>query len=147
MPSFPATLLLAVSETVDSKPGEVPLPAVEGLFDGLFDAGHIVFNTKDGAEVPPKLELQYIAVTGGARFVLEVSVSYARTIVAENTAAVDASARYTLFKAQSGIVVSSGELTDTNRGSEKDVDLFALGFRLGRKIAAAASDEIGRNSD
>jgi hypothetical protein len=138
-PLFPATLLLAVFETVDSQPGQLPPPATEGLFDALFEAGHIVFNTKDGSEIPPKTELLSIAVSGGAGFVLEVNVEYTRTSRIEGPAIVDASARFSLFAAASGDLLASGVLSDSNRGAESDVDLFALGFRLGGKVAAEAS--------
>jgi hypothetical protein len=136
--AFPATLLLAVCETVDSEPGQLPPPATEGLFDALFEAGHIVFNTRDGAEIPPKAELLALAVSGGAGFVLEVSVEYTRTQRAEGFVTVDAAARFNLFAALSGDLLASGVLSDSNRGSEKDVNLFALGFRLGERVASEA---------
>ena len=145
-PAFPATLLLAVYETLDSQPGQLPPPATEGLFDALFEAGHIVFNTRDGSEIPPKAELLAIALSGGAGYVLEVSVEYTRTPQTEGFVTVDAAARFKLFAALSGDLLASGILSDSNRGSERDVNLFSLGFRLGEKVAYEAFEGIGARS-
>jgi hypothetical protein len=141
--AFPATLLLAVYETIDSQPGQLPPPATEGLFDALFEAGHIVFNTRDGSQIPPKAELLTIAVSGGAGYVLEVSVEYTRTPQAEGLVTIDAAARFSLFAALTGDLLASGILSDSNRGDEKDVNLFSLGFRLGEKVASEAFEGIG----
>ncbi len=142
-PAFSSTLLLAVYETVDSQPGELPPPVTEGLFDALFEAGHIVFNTRDGSHIPPKAELLSIAASGGAGYVLEVSVEYTRTPQAKGSATIDAAARFRLFAADSGDLLASGILSDSNRGDEEDVNLFSLGFRLGERIASKAFEGVG----
>jgi hypothetical protein len=139
IPAHPATLFLAVSESVDFLPGPLPPPATEGIFDALFEAGHIVFNTRDGSEIPPKTELVAIAVAGGAGFILEVRVEYTRTPRSEGVDTVDAVARYSLLAASSGNLLASGVVKDSNRGREKEIDLAALGFRLGGKVVERAS--------
>jgi hypothetical protein len=142
LPAHPVTLFLAVAETVDSRPGPLPPPVTEGIFDAMFEAGHIVFNTPDGSEIPQKPELISIAVSGGAGYVLEVRVTYTRTPLSEGVYSVDASASYNLFSARSGKLLAAGILTDTNRGSEKEVNLEGLGFRLGGKVVARASEGL-----
>jgi hypothetical protein len=141
--AYSSTLLLAVYETIDSQPGQLPPPVTEGLFDALFEAGHIVFNTRDGSEIPPKAELLSIAVSGGAGYVLEVRVEYTRTLQAEGLVTIDAAARFKLFAALTGDLLASGILSDSNRGDEKSVNLFSLGFRLGEKVASEAFEGIG----
>jgi hypothetical protein len=137
--AHPATLFLAVSETVNTLPGPLPPPTTEGIFDALFEEGHIVFNTKDGSEIPPKNELLAIAKEGGAGFVLRVVVEYSRVPGKDGMDTIDASAAFSLLAASSGTLLASGVITDSNRGSEKELNLAALGFRLGGKVVARAS--------
>jgi hypothetical protein len=146
-PAFPATYLIAVSETIDSLPGQVLPPVTEGIFDALFEGGHIVFNTKDGSEIPSRPELLAIADSGGAEYMLEVRVAYTRTARAEGPATVEATARYSLYSVPAGEVLASAVISDTNMGSEKETDLYALGFRLGGRVADEAMGLIGARSE
>lgn len=134
-PLHSETLLIAVTETVDGKPSPLPPPATEGIFDGLFESGNIVFNTEDGSAPLSSKELVRIAGSGGAKYVLVAAVTFQRTPLAGGLTGIMASARFSLIAVERGATLGAGTLTDDNRGREKDMDLAKLGFELGEKIA------------
>jgi hypothetical protein len=131
---FSEAFLVAVTETVDGGPGTLPPPVTEGIFDGLFDSGHIAFNTRDGAALPSTAELLAIARAGGAGYVLEADIAYTRTPIAGGSPRVSATAAFTLIETRQGSTADSGTLSADNRGREKVTDLKKLGFELGRSI-------------
>jgi hypothetical protein len=128
------SLLIAVSETIDGVPISNPLPAAEGIFDGLFEAGHIVFDVGSGKAIPPIDDLADMARSGGAEYVLEGDVSFI-TKAGENGREITATAELSLVRAGNVTRLGTVTLTDTNKGREKDVDLPKLGFELGVMIA------------
>jgi hypothetical protein len=137
--AFPETLLLCVTETVDGNPSPTPLPASEGIWDGLFERGHIIFNTEEGKPPLPLSTLVELAVSGGARYILTARVAFERTPRDAGPAEISARAGYSLYSAKTGGVVGEGTVTDDNKGREKKVDLANLGFELGNLIAEKAS--------
>jgi hypothetical protein len=137
--AFPETLLLCVTETVDGNPSPPPLPASEGIWDGLFESGHIIFDTEEGKPPLPLSTLVELAVSGGARYILAARVAFVRTPRDAGPAEISARAGYSLYTAKTGGVVGEGTITDDNRGREKKVDLAKLGFELGNHIADKVS--------
>jgi hypothetical protein len=129
------TLLLAVSETIDGVPAPKSPPAIEGIFDGLFEAGHIVFDLGSGKAIPPMADLADIAVSGGAEYVLQAAVAFT-IFPREGGNEVSATAQFSVIRAGSVTRVGAWTVSDTNKGREKDVDLSKLGFELGAMIAA-----------
>lgn len=135
-PAAPAeSLLLAVWETVDGAPAPKPPPAIEGIFEGLFDAGHIVFDT--GSGTPSSTEdLAEMARRGGARYVLEARISFTTSTTADGAKEIEVSAQYTLIAAGSASRLGAGTVADSNKGRERDVDLSTLGSECGKMIAS-----------
>ncbi len=135
-PAAPAeSLLLAVWETVDGAPAPKPPPAIEGIFEGLFDAGHIVFDT-GGGQPPSTGVLAEMARTGGAGYVLEARISFTTSTTADGAKEIEVTAQYTLLAAGSAARLGAGTVADSNKGRERDVDLSTLGAECGKTIAS-----------
>jgi hypothetical protein len=140
-PAGAETLLLAISETVDGSPSPPPPPATEGIFDGLFEAGHIVFDLGDGAKIPEANDLAAMARSGGAGYVVQAAVVFTLAH-RDGFTDITATARINLFGAQKAESLGSETLEDSNQGREKDVDLKKLGFELGTMIAARVNEML-----
>ncbi len=136
---FSETILLCVTETVNGAPSPQPLPASEGIWSGLFESGHIIFNTRDGKPAPPLETLVELAVSGGARYILDARVAFVSTPREDGLTEVSAKAIYTLIMAKTGRTIGEGTLSDDNKVREKEVDLAALGLELGKRVAEKAS--------
>jgi hypothetical protein len=144
--AYPATILLSVMETVDGAPAALPPPATEGIFDGLFEAGNIVFNTRDGT-TPSISELMEIASGGGAQFILKVSVSFTSALSGGSLAGLKAEADIALLRTDGNELIGRKTLLDDNRGREGTVDLSKLGFELGVRIANEAQTMLSHAAD
>jgi hypothetical protein len=137
--AFPDTLLLCVTETVDGSPSPLPRPASEGIWDGLFEKGHVVFDTAEGNPPPPLPTLVGLAVSGGAGYIVDARVAFVRTPREDGPEEISAKASYSLFTAKTGRPVGAGTVARDNKGREKEVNLAALGFELGNLVADKVS--------
>jgi hypothetical protein len=129
------TVMIAARETVDGTAGQPPLPTVEGVSSGLFEAGHIVF---DAGQVGPSAkarDLAELAREGKAGWLLQITVSYTQTKLDQDVVRVACSATFSLVNTDSGATSLSDKVTATNAGREKGVDRAALGVELGKLIS------------
>jgi len=129
------TIMLAVQETVDGNPGAPPLPTVEGVSGGLFDAGHIVFDAGKVSPSAKTAELARLARDADAGWVLRVAASYTQTKLDQGAIRVACSATFSLVNAQSGETSFTDKVSATNAGREKSTDREALGMELGKMIS------------
>jgi len=129
------TIMLAVQETVDGNPGVPPLPTVEGVSDGLFDAGHIVFDAGKVAPTAKTAELAKLARDANAGWLLRVAVVYTQTKVDQDVFRVSCSATFSLVNAESGATSFTDKVSATNSGRERSTDRGALGMELGKMIS------------
>ena len=133
--------MIAVSETVDGVPNPKYPPAIEGIFEGLFEAGHIVFDLGKGKAVPPIDELADMARSGGAEYVLQAAIAFMIQPKAEGNE-IEAVAEFSVIRAGNAKRLGDWTVTDTNKGREKDMDLLKLGFELGTLVAAKVNGII-----
>ncbi len=136
---FSETIMLCVTETVNGEPSPQPLPASEGIWSGLFESGHIIFNTRDGKPAPPLKMLMELAVSGGAPYILDARVDFIRIPREDGLTGISAKAKFSLILAKTGRAIGEGTLSGDNKGKEKEVDLAALGLELGNRVAEKAS--------
>ncbi len=135
------TVLVAARETVDGTPSAPPLPSVDGVFAGLFAAGHLVFDA--GPRDPTATgELVEAAREGGAGWLLQISVAYTQTKLEQGAVRVAGSASFSLVNAATGAASLSEMVAATNAGREKSIDRAALGVELGRLISQKVTKAI-----
>ena len=134
-------MMLAVSETVDGVPNPKYPPAIEGIFDGLFEAGHIVFDLGTGRALPPIEDLADMARSGGAEYVLQAVIAFMIQPKEEGNE-IEAVAEFSVIRAGNVKRLGGWTVSDTNKGREKDMDLLKLGFELGTLIAAKVNGII-----
>lgn len=135
---FGDSYLLAVEESMNGRPSPLPLPVKEGVYDSLFEAGHVVFDTKDGAAVPPFQDLILLARDGGARLVLRVNVVSQETAGPESRRTVNSVVTYELYESRTGRFLGNGRITDSNAGREVECSGRSLGMEIGRQITKEA---------
>jgi len=142
---FPETILVYVEQYTNGTPGPAPAAACAGILDGLFETGHIVFDT--GKELVPDVDwatggskrLLSIAIEGGARLIVTARVE--STVEGEEgqPAAVRTDLTYYVMDALTFSTLRSAALHGDNLGKENEVDASALNFGLGVEIAAEVS--------
>jgi hypothetical protein len=138
---FAETILVSVSETEGGAPLPAPQPVREGVLNGLFEAGHIVFDGPggSGAALPELLEQ---AAAAGARFLLRAEVAFDRRTASDGPPTIWARGSFTLTETGTGRSTRVSKVSGGNQGREKKVDLRALGFEIGASIAAAAAADL-----
>jgi hypothetical protein len=139
VPAFASTILLSIDEIVDGAPAAPP-PATEGVFDALYEAGNIAFDTEDGSRALGTNELLPLARAGGAQYLLKAVVAF--THDGSPAGPVVARAEFSFFTV-GGAMLGSKVLTDDNRGREGQMDLKGLGFELGARIGAEVMAMMG----
>lgn len=138
-PAFGDSYLLALEENLNGGKSPLPLPTKEGVYDSLFESGHVVFDTKDGSALPPIGELLELAQDGGARLLLRVRATSLDSTTPEKTRTVTTTASYELYESRTGRILGQGEITDSNSGREAQCDGRQLGMEIGRKIVKDAN--------
>lgn len=120
------------------------LAAVEdGAMEFFFDAGHIVFNGSPViADATHPAVLKTIAREGGARYLVEIRVAFARPSSSDEIAAVRAEYILTRVVPNPGRVVASGfiPLDDFGTSVRSRPEQLAVGF--GSAAAAAVEREM-----
>jgi hypothetical protein len=116
------------------------LPVKEGLFDGLFDLKHVVFdNVRPEYTVGWKSaefeELFETAAGGGAHFMVAAKVSLLSSPYNETVSRLQSSVQYYCYEVKREVLVGSGILTRDNRGSEEELDGEQLGLLLGQDLS------------
>jgi hypothetical protein len=129
------TVMIAARETIDGSPSQPPLPAVEGVSSGLFEAGHVVFDADQVGASAKAAELAQVARDGRAGWLLQITVAYTQTRLDQEAVRVACSATFSLVNASTGATSLSDKVSATNEGREKQVDRAALGVELGKLIS------------
>jgi hypothetical protein len=129
------TVMIAVGETVDGTPSEPPLPTVEGVSSGLFEAGHIVFDAGKVDLAARTADLAEVAREGKAGWLLRIMVAYTQTKLEKEAIRVVCSATFSLVNTENGSTSLSDTVSATNAGREKNTDRAALGVELGKLIS------------
>jgi hypothetical protein len=132
--AFGDSYLLAVEESMNGRPSPLPMPIKEGLFDSLFEAGHVVFDTKDGDAVPPFQDLILMARDGGARLVLHVNAASRDSAGPEKRRTIASTVAFELYESKTGRILGRGSISAGNEGREAECDGRQLGMEVGRKI-------------
>lgn len=138
------TVMIAVRETVDGTPSEPPLPSVEGVSTGLFEAGHIVFDAGKAGDTARAVDLAEIAREGKAGWLLRITVAYTQTKVENDQVRVACSATFSLVNTESGSTSLSDKVSATNAGREKSTDRAALGVELGKLISQKVAKALAQ---
>jgi len=136
------TIYIYVEECCNGENGIYLDQVKEGIFDVLFEAGHVVFDdVKDkgaGTFIEEKNFKKPIAIArkGGARYVLAVGVQSAAQKIDENRERISGTAQVYLILARTGAVIYAGKAEISNKGNENELTKDKLGFELGGMIAA-----------
>ena len=155
-PAHGDTFLVIVEEFRDGEAVEIPLASQEGLMSGMFDLGHITFET---GEYRPEMDWEslefseplLLAREGLARY-LAVARVFAEArprgpggLFGPEAAPLEgmeitARASYLLFDAATSRLLGRGELAASSSDAERELTygelLFATGEKLARAIAS-----------
>jgi len=129
------TVMIAARETIDGAQSPPPLTTVEGVSGGLFEAGHVVF---DAGAIRPDArtaDLEAVAREGQAGWLLQITVAYTQTKIADDTVRVACSAAFSLVNTSTGETSLSDKVSGTNAGKEKVLSRAELGVELGKLIS------------
>ncbi|NOY08668.1 MAG: hypothetical protein GXP33_07480 [Spirochaetes bacterium] len=150
---FSETLCLYVEENTNGKPGPFPPPTKEGIYYGLFDGDHIVFDTGDknilrvNWKKPEFTEALNLSVEGGARYLVAVRVNTAEHKTPDKKTIINTAASFYLYDARYSKLIKKGNVEGDNRGKEGRINQKKLDFTLGEKIAAIINDSIKKYVD
>jgi len=112
----------------------------EGLFSGLFDLNHIVFdNVKPSYRVRWKTaefkELIHTAADGGAQFLIAARVTLLSSPYKNAFVRLNSSVQYYCYEVKREILVGRGVLTRNNWGREIELNGEKLGLLLGQDLS------------
>ena len=151
--AFSETLCLYVEEQTNGEFGPFPPPTKEGVYYGLFDGNHIVFDTGDKSILDINWEKQdfsdalSISIKGGARYFVAVRVNTEQFKTKERKNHVKTSASYYLYDARYSRLIVKGSIGSSNDGKENSINQTKLDFSLGEKIAAIVNKSIKKYVD
>jgi len=129
------TVMIAAGETIDGVPSQPPLAAVEGVSNGLYEAGHVVFDAGLIGPTAKTSDLAEVAREGKAGWLLRITVAYTQTKLDQEAVRVAGAATFSLIDASTGATSFSDKISASNAGREKKVDRMALGEELGKLIS------------
>ncbi|MBN1699121.1 MAG: hypothetical protein JW881_16500 [Spirochaetales bacterium] len=122
----------------------------EGVMEGLFDAGHIVFDDVSESEEDLLAEgmmdgLFQTALRGGARYLVGIHVR-TETAAGEGEApGISVQARYFLFDLRTAGLMDSGDLSIDSSGREDAAGKEMLWMECGRAVSEKIHDYFLRN--
>jgi hypothetical protein len=140
-PLFSETIFIYLEECCNGENGIYLTEIKEGIFDALFESGHVVFdNSKDdGSHSYIKVKNfsvpLNVAVKGGARYLLAVAVNSTVEKINQDQERISSTAQVYLLQANTSTIVYTGSVTLTNTDTEKLMSKEYLGFELGLLIA------------
>jgi hypothetical protein len=119
---------------------ESGFPVREGLFGGLFDLNHIVFddvraNYRIGWSKGEFKKLINTAADGGANYLVAVRVTNQSTPFKEDVARIKSSVHYYCFEVKKELLIGCGELKRDNWGREQEINQERLGQLLGQDLS------------
>ncbi len=142
------TLCLYVEEKTNGEPGPFPPPVKEGIYNGLFEEDHIVFDTGDKTlyrvnwEEKDFKSVIRVADEGGARFVVAVKVDTERSTDKAKEVDIEIVSSVYLVNVKDGNVVEVGRFRATNEREPEKINQRKLGFEIGMKIALDVDKSI-----
>ena len=136
------TVYLYIEESCNGEHGFFLTKAREGVFDSLFNAGHIVFDDSSDTGTGTRLVTLDVAVplatarNGGADVLLTISIESKANKIPTGKAGERIASRcsYALFEVGSGRKLAQGERELSNLGKEAVMDRNELGRSLGHDI-------------
>jgi hypothetical protein len=145
------TFFVHLEERRDASNSLYDLPVREGLFNGLFERDHIVFDNAGALEANraqagdswSQTALKALineAADGGAGYLLAVVVTSQSEVLNHQLRRVRSRATYYCYKVHEEILVGEGVLNQDNRGQERVLSQEKVGLMLGE----ALSQEIDR---
>jgi hypothetical protein len=145
------TFYVHLEEARDANNSLYDLPVREGLFNGLFELDHVVFDNAgalNGAEVPaagPRSQAALNALideaaNGGASYLLTVTITSQSEPLSERLRRIRSRAVYYCYRVREETLVGKGELSEDNWGREEALTQEKVGLLLGE----ALSHEVDR---
>lgn len=138
---FARTVFIYIEETCNGEKGEFLSDARDGIFEVLFDQGHIVFdNGKEGIDndIITRENLSSVIFTaqhGGAEYLIAVSIASEKEELPGKKFRIYSTGEYFVFNVDSGELLFKGTAEFSNKGRESDISLKQCGLFLGRDIA------------
>jgi len=139
--TFGETIFICTDEECDGTVVPLDEQVREGVFDGLFEAGHIVFDDcvvkRDKVITSPASirELLTLASEEEAPFLVIVRVHSTKKNLASGAERIQSEAEYLLYDVAAGARIGRGVLTATNLDKEVDMKRKKLWFSLGEQIS------------
>jgi hypothetical protein len=141
VPLSSETIFIYLEESCNGENGIYLTEIKEGIFDALFESGHVVFdNSKDdGSHSYIKVKNfsvpLNVAVKGGARYLLAVAVDSTVETINQDQERISSTAQVYLLQANTSTIVYTGSVTLSNTDTEELMSKEYLGFELGLLIA------------
>jgi hypothetical protein len=135
---FSETIFLYVEENGHGE--KLNFSVREGLFNGLFERDHIVFDdVRAGARIEwEKKDFKGLidsAAEGGARYLIAVRVTSQVYPLGDTPASIKSFARYYCVEVRKETLVGEGELMQDNLGREEQIGGEALSLLLGEELS------------
>ncbi|MBN2444161.1 MAG: hypothetical protein JXJ04_22550 [Spirochaetales bacterium] len=144
-PGFCETIYIYTYEVCSDEPVPPEFQVKEGILDGLFDAGHIVFDDMSDSSQPDLLGTDTIdtlittARKGGAYYLVGARI-ISHVLSGSDKNQIESTATYYLYDVYSGKLIKEGMTKVDNRTNSITLSKQLLWFRLGHYI----SDEISQ---
>ena len=137
---YSETIYIYVEETYNNEEPSISSPAKDGLLDGLFELGHIVFDDVQGEG-----EINWDnavfdglvgkALYGGARFLFLVNIASYGEVNDDNMISLELAAEYYCIDLRIVKIIARGSLNLDNFYKENEISREELGFSLGNELS------------
>lgn len=140
-PGFTETIYVYTYELCNNEPVPCELQVKEGILDGLFEAGHIVFDDISGSDNGNRLSKTHIdqlimeARKGGAYYLVGAQIITSLKSLENKTEYIESMAYYYLYDVSTGKLIQTGNTKMTNFNKEDLLNKEALWFQLGLYIS------------
>jgi hypothetical protein len=140
------TVFVYIEESCNGERGFFLKRTRDGLFDLLYENGHIIFDDISDKGMENRFSGENFAIPlaaarkGGADFLIALSIdSTVRKVSAtpKSPEKIDSRCRFLLLEVVTSRHVAQGEFVLNNNGKETEMDRDKLGLELGREIAGA----------
>jgi hypothetical protein len=128
-------------EMINGELAQSPYLVKEGVLDGLFETGHIVFddgvnNCEISMENTEQMNKLYkIAMDGGARYVIAIFSNAQKQVLPNKLDRVSCTVKYFIFDSKHMECIGQGEDGSDNTAKEAQIKGTEVLFSLGQSIA------------
>jgi hypothetical protein len=145
------TVFVYIEESCNGERGFFLKRTRDGLFDQLYESGHIIFDDMSDKGIANRYSGEDFAIPlaaarkGGADFLIALSIdSTVKKVSGEPKAPekIDSHCRFLLLEVGTGRRLAQGEFVLNNDGQEATLDRDKLGLELGHEIAAALAGKL-----